>query len=87
LILLLKEGHYLDLAHAFGVVLKKYRKEAGFSQEQLAEICGIERTFISMLERAERRPSLSMTFVLSNALSISPNILVADIEKILDKQV
>ncbi|WP_444994511.1 helix-turn-helix domain-containing protein [Aliikangiella sp. IMCC44359] len=71
----------MDLAHAFGVVLKKHRKKAGFSQEKLAEVCGIERTFVSMLERAERRPSLAMTFDLAKALNVSASELVIDIEK------
>jgi len=74
----------LDLAHAFGVALKKQRKLAGLSQEALSEACGIERTFISMLERAKRRPSLSMTFELANALSISPTALVNNVETLIN---
>ena len=73
----------MDLAQTFGVVLKKHRKKAGLSQEKLAEICGIERTFISMLERAERRPSLAMTFELANALKVKPSLLVREIESLL----
>ena len=71
----------MDLAHAFGVVLKKHRKNAGLSQERLAELCDIERTFISMLERAERRPSLSMTFDLAEALNLPPSELVREVEE------
>jgi len=66
------------------MVLKKHRKEAGFSQEKLAEICEIERTFISMLERAERRPSLAMTFELANALKVKPSVFVIEMEELLN---
>ena len=74
----------MDLAHAFGTALKKHRKLAGLSQEALSEACEIERTFISMLERAQRRPSLAMTFELAKALSISPSAFVNDVEILID---
>ncbi len=73
----------MDFAQTFGIVLKKHRKKAGFTQEKLAEICGIERTFISMLERAERRPSLAMTFELANALKVKPSLFVREMESLL----
>jgi len=75
----------LDLAQTFGIVLRKHRRKVGFSQEKLAELCGIERTYVSMLERAERRPSLAMTFELAQALEISPSVFVSEMEYLLNK--
>lgn len=71
----------VDLANAFGQVLRQKRKSAGLSQEKFAEICSLERTFISFLERGERRPSLNMTFVIATALGMKASDLVAEVEK------
>lgn len=37
--------------------IRARREELGFSQERLAEACGFDRTYISMLERGVRNPS------------------------------
>ncbi|MBO6088082.1 helix-turn-helix transcriptional regulator [bacterium] len=54
----------------FGTTLKKKRKLAEFSQEELAEKLGIHRTYMSFLERGLRNPSLLMLFKISRALKI-----------------
>lgn len=38
----------------FGHNVQKYRKELGLSQERLAELAGVHRTYIGMVERAEK---------------------------------
>ncbi len=55
---------------AFGTVLKELRTALGLSQEKLAFTCGLDRTFISMLERGKRQPSLTSILILAKALSI-----------------
>lgn len=42
----------------FGERIKSFRKEKGWSQEKLAEESGFHRTYIGMIERGERNPSL-----------------------------
>jgi transcriptional regulator with XRE-family HTH domain len=42
----------------FGARLRELRDEAGLSQEQLADKCGLDRTYISGIERGVRNPSL-----------------------------
>ena len=42
----------------FGLAIKAERLRRGMSQEELAERCGFDRTYISMLERGKRNPSL-----------------------------
>lgn len=37
--------------------IKEYRIKKNMTQEQLADACGFDRTYISMLERAKRNPS------------------------------
>lgn len=65
------------IAEAFGRVLRDARNDAGFSQEKLAFESGIDRTFVSMLERGVRQPSLTTIFQLCKALEIPPEKVVA----------
>lgn len=51
--------------------IKSFRKEKGLSQEELAELCGLHRTYIGSVERQERNVSLSTLEVLSDTLMVS----------------
>lgn len=73
----------MDIVEAFGSVLRKYRKAANLSQEQLALECNLDRTYIGLLERAQRQPTISTLFVISKALNISPHIIIEDVEKLI----
>ena len=42
----------------FGKALQIQRKRSGLTQEQLAELCEFDPTYISLLERGMRNPSL-----------------------------
>lgn len=55
---------------AFGMVLKEIRSEKELSQEQLAFDSDLDRTFISMLERGLRQPSLTSIIDIATALEI-----------------
>lgn len=61
----------IPLGHA----IKKHRVRMGFSQEKLAERCGFDRTYISMLERGKRNPSLLNLIRLADGLGISVSSL------------
>jgi len=39
------------------IKIKKLRNKRNLSQEELAHLCGFDRTYISLLERAKRNPS------------------------------
>jgi transcriptional regulator with XRE-family HTH domain len=69
------------ILNSFGIRLKKKREEHGFSQEQFAEICGFDRTYISMLETGKRNPSLVNLVKVSNALKISLSDLLEGIPR------
>jgi len=66
----------MTVAEAFGQVLKKTRKESGLSQEKLALQSGLDRTFISLIERGKRQPSLSSILDISKNLDISADQLI-----------
>ena len=61
----------LSLAKA----IRERRKELGLSQEALAEECGVDRTYISMLERGTRNPSFLNMLKIAAGLKISVSTL------------
>lgn len=73
-------GKILDFAACFGRVLRRLRKRAQLTQEQLGFESGLERNFISMLELGQRQPSLHSIFKLSAALGIPPEVFVREID-------
>lgn len=59
--------------------IKVRRKELNISQEKLADKCGFDRTYISLLERAKRNPSFLNLKKLSSGLEINLSDLIKDI--------
>lgn len=57
----------------FGRLLRGYRLQAGWTQEQLAERSGISAHAISVLESGRRRPRLSSLAALATGLDLSPD--------------
>ena len=51
--------------------VRTLRKEKGLSQEELANSCGLHRTYIGSVERGERNVTLSTLEVLSEALEVT----------------
>ena len=70
----------MELIQVFGITLSQLRKEAGFSQEKLAELAGYDRTYISLLERGLRKPTIAALFNLSKPLGIAPHQLIKLVE-------
>ncbi len=54
----------------FGKKLRAARQEQGVSQEKLAELAGLHRTYVSSVERGERNISLLNIERLSKALGL-----------------
>lgn len=61
---------------AFGTTVRELRKERKLSQEQLAHNCGLDRTFISLLERGQRQPSLRSILAIAASLNLPPDQLI-----------
>ncbi|NOG46992.1 MAG: helix-turn-helix transcriptional regulator [Calditrichaeota bacterium] len=73
----------LTLAVTFGEVLKEERLRNNLSQEALAYASGLERNFISSMERGISQPTITTLFKLAEQLKISPNDLI---QKVSDKK-
>lgn len=71
------------LDKAFGAVLRRHRRAHGLTQEELAIQIGMDRTFLSLLERGLRRPSLTTVFVLARRFDLKPSQLIAQTESAL----
>jgi transcriptional regulator with XRE-family HTH domain len=54
----------------FGRNVQKYRKEKHLSQERLAELAGVHRTYIGMIERAEKNITLCNIEKIAKALNV-----------------
>jgi len=52
------------------------------SQEALALEAGIDRNFVSLMERGLNQPNLSTVFKLAKALKVEPASLLKEVQKI-----
>lgn len=70
-----------NLQKAFGLIVRKRREAIGLSQEALADKAQLHRTYISLLERGQRNPSLNVIAALAVALDTSVNALVGELDR------
>jgi transcriptional regulator with XRE-family HTH domain len=71
----------MNLPREFGRILRQARLERDLSQEKLALDSGLDRTFVSMLERGLRQPTLGTLFSLARTLKMNPSEIVARLER------
>lgn len=62
----------------FAINIKKYRLQHGYSQEKLAELAGLHRTYISAIEREQRNISIENIEKIATALNIDAYLLFQD---------
>lgn len=60
-----------DLLRQFSHKIKRIRSQRGLTQEGLALVCNLDRTYIGRLERMERSPSLGTLKKLADGLGMS----------------
>lgn len=61
-----------DILIKFGERVRDLRKERGLSQEQLAHIADLHRTYIGMIERAEK--NITLVNICKIAIALNVNI-------------
>lgn len=66
------------LRRTFARNLKLYRLDRKVSQEKLADLCNLHRTYIGSVERGERNISIDNIEKISKALKVSPSMLLTD---------
>lgn len=70
-----------DVMVRFGKQLRAVRERVGISQEKLAELAGLHRTYVSTVERGKRNVSLLNIERLAVALGVKMRDLMPDTEK------
>ncbi|MDX2161916.1 MAG: helix-turn-helix transcriptional regulator [bacterium] len=68
------------LLRRFGIRVRLLRQSRGFSQEALADLCQLDRTYISSLERGQRNVGLKNLHALAVALEISLATLLETVD-------
>ncbi len=68
------------LQRAFGLAVRRARERLDVSQDMLAELAGLHRTYVGSVERGERNVSLINIAALAKALRTTPSKLMADCE-------
>lgn len=59
------------LNEIFGLQVRRYRKKKGISQEELASISELHRTYIGAIERGERNVSLNNVEKIASSLDVA----------------
>lgn len=65
-----------ELTIQFGQLVRKYRKEKNMSQEQLALLCNMDRSYLGRIERGEVNPTLEKIYELATALGVAAKYLL-----------
>lgn len=66
---------------AFGIVLREIRNAAGLSQMDVDVEFGIDRTYLSAIERGVQSPTLRMIVRLADALRVAPSQILRRMER------
>jgi transcriptional regulator with XRE-family HTH domain len=69
------------LGKAFAEVVRKRRPQLGLSQEALAESAGVHHTYVSLVERGARKPTIEVANSLAHALGTKLSILISEAER------
>lgn len=70
-----------ELEHLIGNTIKELRLSRNLSQEKLAELANLDRSYISEIERGVKTASIVTLFKISAALNIKPSDLLQKVEK------
>jgi transcriptional regulator with XRE-family HTH domain len=63
----------------FGAAVRRAREQRGIPQGVIADAAGISLTYLSLVERGENTPTLSVVFRLCDALDVSPSELLDEV--------
>lgn len=61
----------MNIQHKFGTNVRRFREAKGWSQDQLSEMSGLHRTYISGIERGVRNPTIKIVHEIAAALGIN----------------
>jgi transcriptional regulator with XRE-family HTH domain len=68
----------MDIRKVFGANVRRYRVAAGLSQEAVAERMGVDRAYVSSVERGAQNVTLLSLWEVAQALRVRPAALLDD---------
>ena len=68
-----------DVRVRFGKALRRRRQKLGVSQEEFADQCGLDRTYVGGIERGERNVALVNVAKIANAFKVPLSELFRDV--------
>lgn len=75
-----------EVAKAFGQTLRKFRKAAQLTQEQLALCAHVQRNYVSELELGQKQPSVTTLLKLARALKVTPGEFIECLDNLITPQ-
>ena len=60
----------MNLARALGKALREYRLKKGLTQQELADKCGLDISYVGGIERGQRNPTLGVIHGLASVLRV-----------------
>ena len=66
----------MDIRQRLSDNMRKFRRDKGWSQEELADRAGVHRTYISGVERLVRNPTITVVGRIAGALGVKVGELV-----------
>jgi transcriptional regulator with XRE-family HTH domain len=60
-----------NLAQRVGILIRHIRTNKGLSQEHLANMCGLHRTYIGSIERGEKTITIETAFKITRSLDLT----------------
>ncbi len=68
-----------ELLHRFGRGIRRLREKRNLSQEDFAELADVHRTYVGMLERGEKSPTLGTVAAWARAFGLRPSDLLREV--------
>jgi transcriptional regulator with XRE-family HTH domain len=69
----------MDIKEKIGLRIRQLRQEQNLSQEAFADVCELDRTYISSIEKGKRNVSIVNLEKIANALNINLSTLFSDL--------
>lgn len=82
----LRPSQRMDVVQLLGANVRRYRKLAGMSQEELSLESGMKRSYVSDLERGTRNPSVRALGRLADALGVPAAVLLSATNEVEQRQ-
>ena len=73
----------MTLEEAFGIVLRRLRRERNLTQDNLSEASSLDRAFISNIETGKQQPSLLSIYELAKALNVPASTMIFEVDFLL----